>query len=245
MILKDSSTLAPKAMDKSQTKLATAALLEKISKLQNVLYAQGKYSLLIILQGMDASGKDGAIKNVFSGINPLGTKLKAFKTPTEEEAKHDFLWRIHSNTPEKGMIQLFNRSHYEDVLVPKVHKWVSEEVINERYQHINNFESLLQSNDTRILKFYLHISKEEQQIRLKERTENPEKYWKHSAKDKQEAAFWEQYRDAYENIFKKCNEVAKWIIVPADQNWYKDFVIATAVVECLEKLKLEYPPLIT
>ena len=243
MILKDISTRAPKEFDKSETKIATEVLLEKISKLQNVLYAQGKYSLLILLQGLDASGKDGAIKNVFSGINPLGTKLKAFKTPTEEEAKHDFLWRINANTPEKGMIQLFNRSHYEDVLVPKVHKWVINAVIEERYLHINNFEKLLQSNETQILKFYLHISPEEQQIRLKERTENPEKFWKHHAKDQREAALWEQYLEAYEAIFKNCNEVAKWTVVPADQNWYKDFIIATKVVECLEKLKLEYPPL--
>lgn len=243
MILKDISTRAPKEFDKSETKIATEVLLEKISKLQNVLYAQGKYSLLILLQGLDASGKDGAIKNVFSGINPLGTKLKAFKTPTEEEAKHDFLWRINANTPEKGMIQLFNRSHYEDVLVPKVHKWVSNAVIEERYLQINNFEKLLQSNETQILKFYLHISPEEQQIRLKERTENPEKFWKHHAKDQREAALWEQYLEAYEAIFKNCNEVAKWTVVPADQNWYKDFIIATKVVECLEKLKLEYPPL--
>ncbi len=242
-MLKEISTRAPEKFDKRETKLATAALLEKMSKLQNVLYAQGKYSLLIVLQGLDASGKDGAIKNVFSGINPLGTELKAFKAPTEEEAKHDFLWRINAHTPEKGMIQLFNRSHYEDVLVPKVHKWVSNETIDERYSHINNFEKLLLSNGTQILKFYLHISHEEQQIRLKERTENPEKFWKHSAKDEQESALWDKYQKAYENIFKKCNEVAKWTIVPADQNWYKDFIIATTVVECLEKLKLEYPPL--
>ena len=243
MLLKEISTRAPEEFDKSETKIATAALLEKMSKLQNVLYAQGKYSLLIILQGLDASGKDGAIKNVFSGINPLGTELKAFKAPTEEEVNHDFLWRIHSHTPEKGMIQLFNRSHYEDVLVPKVHNWVSEDVIEERYHHINNFEKLLQSNGTQILKFYLHISPEEQQIRLKERTENPEKFWKHSSKDQQEAALWEQYHKAYEAIFKNCNHGTKWTIVPSDQNWYKDFIIATKVVECMEKLKLEYPPL--
>jgi PPK2 family polyphosphate:nucleotide phosphotransferase len=243
MILKKISTKAPKELDKSATKAETSVLLERISKLQNVLYAQGKYSLLIILQGLDASGKDGAIKSVFSGINPLGTKLKAFKAPTEEEAKHDFLWRVHANTPEKGMIQLFNRSHYEDVLVPKVHKWVSDEVINERYQHINNFEKLLHSNGTQILKFYLHISPEEQQVRLKERTENPEKFWKHNSKDQQEASLWQQYHQAYEAIFKNCTQGSQWTIVPSDQNWYKDFIIAQKVVECLEGLKLEYPPL--
>ncbi|MFN0276670.1 MAG: polyphosphate kinase, partial [Chitinophagales bacterium] len=160
------STLPPKNFDKEQTEKKTKVLLKELGKLQNVLYAQGKHSLLIIMQGMDASGKDGAIREVFSGINPMGCKVQSFKKPTEEEMKHEFLWRIHKHVPEKGMIQIFNRSHYEDVLIQRVHAWVDMPTIKKRYEHINAFENLLMENATVILKFYMHISQKEQISRL-------------------------------------------------------------------------------
>jgi polyphosphate kinase 2 (PPK2 family) len=163
------SSLPPKSYDKGDTENATENLIDELRELQNVLFAQQKYSLLVVLQGMDASGTDGVIKEVFSGVNPMGCRVQGFKKPTEEEMGHDFLWRIHRNMPTKGMIQIFNRSHYEDVVIQKVHNWVDENTIQQRYEHINAFEKLVQSNNTVILKFYLHVSREEQQERLKER----------------------------------------------------------------------------
>ncbi len=239
--LKEISTRAPKDWDKETTKAKTAEILEELDDLQNLLYAGGKHSVLVILQGMDASGKDGAIKNVFSYINPQGISVTSFKAPSTKELSHDFLWRIHQHAPTKGMIQLFNRSHYEDVLITRVHKWCDDETAYKRMEAINHFEWLLQEhNDTTILKFFLHISREEQKERFEERVKNPFKRWKHNPKDAEEAKLWDDYQKAYEDCFERCNKVP-WHIVPSDQNWYKEHLIASRVIETLKGLKLEYP----
>ena len=242
-VLPSISTKAPQNFSKEDIKQQTEQLKEKLDDLQNLLYAEGKSSLLVVIQGMDASGKDGAIKKVFSGLNPQGIAVKSFKAPTEEELSHDFLWRIHRHAPQKGMIQIFNRSHYEDVLITRVHGWCDDQTAEKRWQAINQFENLLQAhNGTQILKFYLHVSPEEQQQRLRERTEDPTKAWKYNARDFEEAKLWDRYMQMYEDVFQNCNN-PEWIIVPADQNWYKEYLIARSVTEALEKLNMSYPRL--
>ncbi|HZH63314.1 MAG TPA: PPK2 family polyphosphate kinase [Flavisolibacter sp.] len=242
-ILNDTSTRAPKELDKQQTKQQTQELKTVLDEQQNLLYAEGRRSVLVIIQGMDASGKDGAIKNVFGGLNPQGVSVRSFKTPTADELNHDFLWRIHQHTPAKGMIQLFNRSHYEDVLITRVHGWCDDETATKRFKAINDFEQLVtEHNNTVILKFYLHISREEQQGRLKERVENPAKTWKYNARDLEEAKLWEQYMKMYEDVFQNCN-VIPWTIVPADQNWYKEYVITKTITNALQALNMQYPQL--
>jgi PPK2 family polyphosphate:nucleotide phosphotransferase len=237
------STKAPKEFDKKETKEETEKLLGKFSALQQVLYAENKHSLLIIIQGMDASGKDGAIKNVFSQINPQGVFVTSFKEPTEEERKHDFLWRIHPHCPARGMIAIFNRSHYEDVLITRVHGWCDDKTAKERFKAINDFEQLISKhNETSILKFYLHISKEEQQKRFRDRLEDPSKHWKYNINDFQEANHWDQYMKMYEDVFENCSNIP-WIIVPSDQNWYKEHIIASTIVNHLKELKMKFPEL--
>jgi PPK2 family polyphosphate:nucleotide phosphotransferase len=237
------STRAPQDLDKKATKELTGQLKEQLDALQNLLYAESKQAILIIIQGMDASGKDGAIRNVLSGLNPQGVQVKSFKVPTEEEASHDFLWRIHRHTPAKGMIQVFNRSHYEDVLVTRVKGWCDDETAKKRFRAINDFERLLEEQgNTRLLKFYLHISPEEQQERLNERIHNPEKSWKYNANDFAEAKLWDAYSNMYEDVFANCNTVP-WTIVPADQNWYKEYLITQTLVTTMEELKMQYPSL--
>jgi PPK2 family polyphosphate:nucleotide phosphotransferase len=241
--LKDISTRAPKEWDKEETKTKTAGIMEKLNELQNLLYAELKHSVLVVLQGMDASGKDGVIRKVFGALNPQGVRVQSFKAPTELELSHDFLWRIHSVVPPKGTIQIFNRSHYEDVLITRVHKWIDDKMAKKRMKAINDFEQLLQEhNSTTILKFYLHISPEEQEERLKERVHNPSKQWKYNEKDFEEAKLWDDYQAAYEDCFEHCNDVP-WTIVPADQNWYKEYIIAQTLEKALEKLNMQYPGL--
>lgn len=241
IILSKTDTTAPDKFNKEKTKKELLKIKLRLEELQNVLFAEGKHSLLIVLQGMDASGKDGAIKNVFEAVNPMGCRVIPFKQPTEMEVKHDFLWRIHQHVPEKGMIHIFNRSHYEDVLIQCVHKWVDEKIILQRYGHINNFEQLLIDSGTVVLKFYLHVSKKEQLKRLQERQVDPEKKWKHNDGDIKERALWNDYMNAYEQSFLNCSTAAAWHIVPADQNWYKEYVIAKIVVAALETLNMKYP----
>lgn len=242
-LLKDLSTRAPEEADKEDIKRKTADLKKKLDELQAVLYAEAKHSVLIIIQAMDAGGKDGAIKDVFDGLNPQGIAVKSFKAPTAEELSHDFLWRIHQHTPAKGMIQIFNRSHYEDVLITRVHEWCDDETATKRFKAINEFENMLIThNNTVILKFYLHISPEEQQERLKERMEDPAKAWKYKAKDFEEAKLWDRYMEMYEDVFEHCNEIP-WTIVPSHQNWYKEYLIAKTLVDALEKLGMQYPSL--
>jgi len=236
-------TKAPKEFDKQQTKEKTLALLKELDELQNLLYAEAKHSVLVVLQGMDASGKDGVIKKVLGQLNPQGVMVTSFKTPTEEEFKHDFLWRVHQHAPEKSMIAVFNRSHYEDVLITRVHKWCDDATAEKRFDAINNFEKLLElHNATSIFKFYLHISRDEQQERFKERMEDPAKSYKYNANDLKETERWDSYMEMYEDVFKKCNEIA-WTIVPSDQNWYKEYTIAKTLVDGLKKLNMKYPQL--
>lgn len=243
MILPNISTKAPESFSKKETQKATKKLLRQLQKLQDVLFAESKHSLLIVLQGLDASGKDGSVKGVFSGVNPMGCLVKAFKKPTEEEYRYDFLWRIHRHVPGKGMISIFNRSHYEDVLVPRVHGWIGREEWERRFRHIVNFEALLVDSGTRILKFYLHISKEEQKQRLADRLIYPQKKWKYQEADLRESALWESYMPAFEDIFENCSRPVPWHIIPADENWYRDFLISKIIVQELQSLDMKYPDL--
>jgi PPK2 family polyphosphate:nucleotide phosphotransferase len=241
--LKTLSTRAPKNLNKEHVKKETQKLKFKLEELQNLLYAESKHAILLVLQGMDASGKDGVAKNVFDAVNPMGCRVIPFKKPTELEMKHDFLWRVHQQVPEKGMLHIFNRSHYEDVVIQRVHAWVDEKTIKQRFTAINNFEKLLQENGTIVLKFYLHVSKEEQLVRLQERLSDPTKMWKHNDQDLKERELWDDYMKAYEAAFDNCSENAAWNIIPADQNWYKEYLIAKKVVAALEDLKMKFPGL--
>ncbi len=241
--LKDISTRAPKDWDKLQTKEKTDAIKTELEDLQNLLFAEGKHSVLVVIQGIDGSGKDGVIRNVLSCMNPQGVTVKSYKAPTAEELSHDFLWRIHHYAPAKGMIQVFNRSHYEDILVTRVHKWCDDDTAKKRMEAINDFEKLLTShNHTHILKFYLHVSPEEQQGRLQERIKDPAKMWKYNANDFEEAKLWDEYMAVYEDCFNNCKDPA-WTIVPSDQNWYKEFLIADALCNLLKSLKMQFPGL--
>ena len=242
-VLNDISTKAPKEFDKKQTKEETLKLVKELNELQNLLYAETRHSVLVILQGMDASGKDGAIKKVLGQLNPQGVIVTPFKTPTEEEMKHDFLWRVHQHTPAKGMIAVFNRSHYEDVLITRVHEWCDDATAQKRFDAINDFEELLVlHNSTQIFKFYLHISREEQQERFKDRMDDPAKQYKYNEKDFKEAELWDRYMQMYEDVFENCS-ATPWPIVPADQNWYKEYIIARTLVNGLKELGMKYPQL--
>ena len=216
--------------------------LQKLRKLQLKLYAQSKHALLIVVQAMDTGGKDGAIKHVFSGVNPQGCQVTSFKQPSDIELAHDFLWRIHAATPRKGMIGIFNRSHYESVLVERVHNLVPKNVWSRRFDHINHFERLLNDEGTTVLKFFLHISKEEQKRRIEDRLKESKKNWKFDHNDLSERKFWTEYMSAYEDALEKCStKHAPWYVVPSDQKWFRNWVISDTVVRTLEKLKLEFP----
>lgn len=239
--LKEISTKPTKDFDKKETKAELESLLIKLDDLQNLLYAESKHAILVIIQGMDASGKDGVINHVFGRMNPQGVRVQSFKAPTEEEKSHDFLWRIHQHAPAKGMMQIFNRSHYEDVLITRVHGWCDDATASERFDAINNFEEMLTiHNNTVIFKFYLHISPEEQQERLHERIEDATKHWKYNEKDFAEAKLWDKYMLMYEDVFENCDSIP-WTIIPADKNWYKEYLIAKTVVERLEELEMKFP----
>jgi PPK2 family polyphosphate:nucleotide phosphotransferase len=217
--------------------------LEELVHLQTLLYAQSRHALLIILQGMDTGGKDGTIKHVMSGLSPQGVTVKAFKEPTPEELAHDFLWRVHKATPQHGEIGIFNRSHYEDVLVVRVHDLVPKKVWKARYAQINSFEKTLAQSGTIILKFFLHISKDEQKKRLEERLRDPTRYWKFSKKDVEERRYWGDYRKAYEAALTQCSTPwAPWYIVPANHKWYRNLYVAETVAQALRDLDMHYPP---
>ena len=224
----------------------TEAKLEKtikrLDELQNLLYAERKRALLVVLQGMDAAGKDGTIRHVMSGVNPQGCSVTSFKVPNSEELAHDFLWRIHKAVPEKGMIGIFNRSQYEDVLVVRVHNLVPKEVWKARYDEINRFERNLGENDVKILKFFLHISREEQQKRFRERLNDPHKKWKFSKADAAERKRWDDYITAYEAVLSRCStEYAPWFIIPSDHKWFRNLAISRIIVETLEEFDMHYP----
>ncbi len=241
--LHQTETYAPKGFTKAAIKKKTKALIKKLDELQNLLYAEKKHSLLIILQGMDCSGKDGVLRNVFNHFNPRNIKVHSFTVPTEEEAAHDFLWRAHKHTPAKGMVQIFNRSYYDDVIETRVHKQCSDEEAEQRMNAINNFERLLKEhNNTTILKFYLHVSEQQQEKRMQERVDIPAKHWKFDAADYKEIALHDEYIKMHEDVFLHCNKIP-WTIVPADNNWYKEYIIAKTVVETLEGFDMKYPPL--
>jgi len=242
-MLAEISTNPPVSANKEACKKKTEDITEELDELQNRLYAEGKQSILIVLQGMDASGKDGLIRDVFRLINPQGVRVQSFKKPTEEEMDHEFLWRIHPHVPRKGMIQIFNRSHYEDVLIQRVHAWVDIDTIKRRYDHINAFERLLQENGTRILKFYLHVSQKEQHERLAERMEIPRKMWKYNPNDMKESEHWDEYMQAYEDVFRICSPDIPWAIVPSDKNWYKEYLVARTIYDALKDMNPQYPGL--
>ncbi len=228
---------------KEKAKAETAKLIAGLEGLQERLYANATRSLLIVLQGMDTSGKDGTIKSVMSGINPQGCKVAAFKAPSNDELARDFLWRIHREVPPKGYIGIFNRSHYEDVLITRVHGWVSEKVAKRRLDQIKEFEELLTENGTTVLKFFLHISKEEQKKRLEARIADPEKRWKWSSGDLEERKLWDEYQKAFEEVLSATStERTPWYVVPANRKWYRNLIVAERVVDALEEMNLKTPP---
>jgi len=219
-------------------------LQEKFVKLQDVFYASKKYSLLIVLQGMDCSGKDGTVKNLLTGVNPNGFSVENFKVPNSEEIGHDYLWRIHKKTPMHGSFVVFNRSYYEDVLVTRIHKTINEKKAFRRFKEIKEFEKYLVANNTIILKFFLHISKEFQKEKLENRLLSPEKYWKFSETDLKERSFWDQYQDCYSDVISNCStKEAPWYVIPSDNRWFRDYIILKIVVKTLDDLNLTYPKL--
>ena len=238
---KDLPTFNPE-WDKKEIKVKTKEILKEIGELQHKMYAQQKYSLLIVFQGVDASGKDGLTRGLLKYCNPIGIKIKSFKKPTPEEFSHDFLWRVHKEVPAKGDIQLFIRSHYEDILVPSVEGYYSENLIKQRYRLINDFERLLEHNDTRILKFFLNVSMETQEERLMERVQIREKHWKHKDGDWETREKFSEYLSVYERILRECNYVT-WHIVPSDKNWQKLYFVANEILKVLKSLDLQWPDL--
>ncbi len=227
----------------AQEDAGTEGHLEELRGLQDLLYADRRYALLVVLQGLDAAGKDGTISHIFSGVNPQGCQVSAFKEPTPEEQGHDFLWRVHRAVPERGLIGIFNRSHYEDVLVARVHNLVPKSVWEARYDQINEFEKELDENGVRILKFFVHISKEEQLRRFQARLDDPTKNWKLSPADFRERERWDDYMAAYEDALTRCStKYASWYVIPADHKWFRNFAIGAIVNEGLRRMKLRYPP---
>ncbi|MGD0540139.1 MAG: polyphosphate kinase 2 family protein [Tepidisphaeraceae bacterium] len=229
--------------DKDQAKPAIKKNLQRLIELQELLYASGTHSVLIVLQAMDAGGKDGAIDHVFSGVNPQGCNVTSFKVPSHLELAHDYLWRYHLACPRKGMMEIFNRSHYESVLVERVHKIVPKEVWSRRYQQINDFERMLTQENTLILKFFLHISKAEQRRRLEARLEDKTKHWKFNPLDVAERKRWDDYTEAFEDALRYCStEESPWYVVPSDHKWFRNWVLSDTIARALEKLNLKLPP---
>ena len=228
--------------DKDQAKEEFRALRDQFIEYQRRLYAEDKQKLLIVLQAMDAGGKDGTIRNITKGVNPQGVRIQSFKAPSKKELAHDFLWRIHQVVPAKGMIGVFNRSHYEDVLVVRVHNIVPESVWRPRYEQINQFEKLLHDTGTRILKFHLHISPDEQKERFQSRLDEPEKHWKFSLEDLEKRKYWNDYMAAYEEMLHQCStEWAPWHVIPANQKWYRNLAIMRIIVHTLQGMNPQYP----
>lgn len=218
------------------------ANIRRLEKLQNVLYASRKAAILAIFQGIDASGKDGVIKHVFSGINPQGCVVSSFKVPTEEEQRHDILWRVHKRCPERGFLGIFNRSHYEEVLAPRVHKSKPKDVWEKHFEQFNHFERMLFENGTIVLKFFLSISQGEQLKRIEERLTRPDKRWKYSPSDLREREFWNDYQAAYEDMLNLCStHHAPWYVIPSDKKWFRNLLVSQILVETMEKLDLKFP----
>lgn len=233
-----------KGLEKESVKKEMKPVLKEIGDLQYQMYAERKHSILIILQGLDASGKDGLVRDLLEYCNPVGLSVKSFKKPTVEEYAHDFLWRVHPHVPAKGMLQVFVRSHYEDILVPAVEGLFSPAVVEERYNLINQFEQMILHNGTRILKFYMSVSREKQEERLNERITNPEKHWKHNDGDWDTLKKRKQYLEVYQTLFERCN-VVPWQVIPADRNWQKTWTAAQILLTTLRQMKLEWPALVS
>ncbi len=232
----------PEGLSRDEAEAEFANLTEKLRDLQHLMYAEDSRSLLIVLQGRDAAGKDGTIRHVFGPMNPQGCRVTSFKVPSKIESAHDFLWRCHIAAPKRGMVRIFNRSHYEDVLVVRVHDLVPKTVWSKRYDHINAFERLLADNGTMILKFYLHIDREEQLERFKKRMDNPKKNWKISDADYSERPYWDAYTKAFEDAISNCStDDAPWFVIPGNHKWFRNLAIADIVVEAMEGLKMRYP----
>lgn len=228
--------------NKESAKLMRRENAKKIGELQYKMFAENKQSLLIILQALDAGGKDGTIKNVMNAMNPQSCRVQSFKTPTARELAHDFLWRVHLATPKTGEVVVFNRSHYEDVLIGRTHNLVPKEIWMQRYEHINGFERLLGMSHTRVIKFFLHISKEEQLKRFMVRLEDPAKNWKISMDDYSERQLWNDYQEAFENVFAKCSPPeAPWYIVPANHKWFRNTVVSQIILETMESMNFRMP----
>lgn len=240
--LADIPTTAPDDLKKKDARKISRDRANQIAYLHQQLVAEGKHSVLIILQGMDSSGKDGAMRNVFGACTPFGLRAVGWKKPTELEFAHDFLWRIHKEVPAKGEMVIFNRSHYEDILIQRVHGWIDEDHVKARMDSINAFEKLLQyDNNTLILKFYLHLSHDQQKIELTERLEDPTKFYKHNPGDWEERKLWDKYRSAYEDVLNWSE--TPWHIIPVDNRWYRDYLMTDIVLKGLESLQMEWPPL--
>jgi PPK2 family polyphosphate:nucleotide phosphotransferase len=228
---------------RGETKAELKRNVKQLQDLQAVLWAEGKHALLIVLQALDAGGKDGTIKHVMRGVNPQGCQVTSFKVPTEEELDHDFLWRVHKATPRRGYIGIFNRSHYEDVLVVRVHNLVPEAVWQQRYEQINQFEKLLADTGTTILKFFINISKEEQKERFEARLRDPRKNWKFSMGDVKERGYWDDYMRAFEDALSRCSTPwAPWYVIPANHKWYRNLAVSQVIIEALERLDMRFPP---
>lgn len=228
--------------DKSAGKDVLKMLNKRLEDLQELLYAEGKHKILMVLQAMDSGGKDGVIRHVFDGVNPQGVKVANFKKPTPEELAHDYLWRVHQHTPARGEITIFNRSHYEDVLVVRVLDLAPPAVWQRRYEHINAFERMLADEGVTILKFYLHISKEEQRERFQDRLDEPDKRWKFNPNDLKTRALWDDYMAAYAAMLSKTSTPwAPWYLVPADRKWYRNLVVGTVLVHTLQNLEMQFP----
>ncbi|MDN3670903.1 polyphosphate kinase [Echinicola jeungdonensis] len=238
--LKDISTLPPKQAKRGKCKNGLMAFHKRLFELQNVFYADGRYGLLIILQGMDTSGKDGTIRHVMTCMNPMGLRVQSFKKPTEDEQNHDFLWRVYPHIPPKSIIQVFNRSYYEDIIIPVVNQSQPKDLIMHRLNLINEIEQHLVENDIHILKSFLHISHSKQQERIKERLSMLHKRWKYSKDDETAAKKWDAYLRIYDTLIVDCNYVP-WHIIPADKRWYRNYSVAKTIIEYLEKLNLKYP----
>ena len=234
------STNPPKSTSKKEIQTEIRRLGDELAEIQRRLFAQKEYALLVIFQGMDASGKDGAVRNVFSKVNPAGCRVKSFSVPTELEASHDFLWRVHNVCPERGMIKVFNRSHYEDILVPTVENYATPEQIDQRIKAINCFETLLIQNHTIVLKYFLHVSEDEQKERIQKRISEPTKRWKYEESDSLASKQRAEYLQVYERILKECT-VVPWQIVPSDKKWYRNYFILNSLIKELNRYDIHYP----
>ena len=241
IILSKIPTLPPDELNKEAALTRTKKWIQRIGELQHKLYAEKKQALLVVLQGMDGSGKDGGVRNVFGGCSPSGIMVYAFKKPTDEELAHDFLWRVHKVVPPRGMMTIFNRSHYEDVIIVRVHELAPKHAWKLRYDHIKDFERLLSESGTIVLKFFLHISRDEQKERLEDRERDAEKAWKLSAGDWKERAFWDDYIRAYEEAITRCTtDLSPWHIIPANRKWFRNVAVADAIVHALSPYRANW-----